>query len=71
MDSLKSWGIKIIGVIFLLSIGFQIWSLYQFVNQGARFTAVDGQTLCERIQALERRISGQPPLSCHYAIDKR
>lgn len=33
----------------------------QFVSQGSRFTALNGQELCERIQKLEKE-----PLPCNY-----
>ena len=33
-----------------------------FRNQGARFTATDGQVLCERVRALEK-----VPMPCEYA----
>lgn len=36
-----------------------------FMSQGARFTARDGQALCERVAALET-IGGIHPLPCHY-----
>lgn len=36
-----------------------------FMAQGARFTAADGQALCERVAALERH-AGLNPLPCHY-----
>jgi hypothetical protein len=32
-----------------------------FRNQGARFTAMDGQVLCERVRALEK-----VPMPCEY-----
>lgn len=61
----------IIGVIFSLSLVFQVWQLYRFVNQGARFTAADGQELCERVLRLEEvsygyKDSGRKPLTCNY-----
>lgn len=34
----------------------------QFANKGPRFTAQDGQTLCERVRLLEKE-----PKPCRYA----
>lgn len=39
--------------------------LQAFVNKGGRFTAADGQALCERIAALER-VQGVLSLPCYY-----
>lgn len=58
--SYRTLGI-ILGIIFSLSLAFQFWQLYRFVNQGARFTADDGQALCERVQKLEPQ-----PQPCRY-----
>lgn len=44
----------IVAIIVSLSIGFQIWQVYNFMHQGKRFTAKDGQELCERLAVLER-----------------
>lgn len=43
-----------------------------FVNKGPRFTAQDGQALCERVRALEERSygyrdAGKTPMACDYA----
>ena len=43
----------------------------RFMTQGPRFTAFDGQALCERIRALEEfsygyRDAGRLPLDCDY-----
>lgn len=43
----------------------------RFIQQGARFTAADGQVLCERVKALEAasygyRAVGKLPLTCDY-----
>ena len=48
--------------------------LEKFVSKGPRFTAQDGQALCERVRALEERLysnrdAGKTPLACDY--DKR
>lgn len=65
-----------LGLLFAASLLFQAWQLYRFVHQGARFTAADGQALCQRVQALERhsygyRDAGQAPLSCDYGLHDR
>lgn len=61
----------IVGILFSASIIFQAWQLYRFVHQGPRFTAIDGQELCERVRALEMdsygyRDAGKKPLDCQY-----
>lgn len=56
----KFFGI-VLSVIVVISVGIQGWQLYRFVNQGARFTAADGQALCERLAKLEN-----PPGKCTY-----
>lgn len=43
----------------------------RFIQQGPRFTAQDGQALCERVRALEAtsygyRAVGKLPLTCDY-----
>lgn len=50
-----------LGAMVSASLAFQIWQLHQFVNAGPRFTAADGQKLCERVAALE-----QHPMPCNY-----
>ena len=37
----------------------------QFVNKGPRFTAKDGQELCERLKSLEASL-GKIPSDCLY-----
>lgn len=59
----------LIGFAFIMVIcTWQVISYFQFrddaktfVAQGARFTAADGQALCERIRQLE-----QNPKPCEY-----
>jgi len=51
----------LLGLIVSASLAFQIWQLHRFINAGPRFTADDGQELCERVAALE-----QPPMPCNY-----
>lgn len=64
------WGI-VLGLIVALSLSFQLWQLWRFVNAGPRFTTHDGQELCERVRRLESvsygyRDGGGAPLSCRY-----
>lgn len=61
----------LLGILVSCSLVFQVWQLYRFVHAGPRFTAMDGQELCERIRALERysygyRDAGRIPLKCKY-----
>lgn len=47
----------------------------KFVSAGPRFTAHDGQELCERIRELELysygyKDAGRKPLDCHYSQSK-
>lgn len=53
----------LIGVLAALSIAFQGYQLYKFVNAGKRFTADNGRLLCERVAVLERR-TGSQELPC-------
>ena len=70
----KSWAIwlgVLLGLFFSISLVIQAIQLYGFIHQGARFTAADGQALCERVRALERssygyRDAGKAPLACKY-----
>ena len=60
-----------LGLIFSVSLVFQLWQVYRFVNSGPRFTRYDGQELCERVKALEvysygYRDAGKKPLDCSY-----
>lgn len=59
---------------YLQSIELQA-RMDKFMNVGPRFTAKDGQALCERIKALEQvsygyRDAGKSDLSCDYAKPK-
>lgn len=64
----------LIGLLLALVVtpmGFQLWQIWNFQQQGARFTAQDGQQLCERVADLERRSygyrdAGKMPLTCDY-----
>lgn len=47
----------------------------KFINAGPRFTAYDGQELCERIRELELysydyKNTDRKPLNCHYSQSK-
>jgi hypothetical protein len=54
--------IAVLGWVLLLGLsGYQIVDYLRFRNAGARFTAVDGQELCLRVQALEA-----DPKPCKY-----
>lgn len=50
-----------VGVVMLLSVAFQVWQAWSFMNAGPRFTAQDGQALCERVAKLEPQ-----PQPCRY-----
>lgn len=52
---MKTFGI-FIGLIVSISIVFQIGQFYRFIQAGPRFTAHNGQELCERIQKLEQQV---------------
>lgn len=59
----------VLGIIFSLSLMVQVWQLYRFVNAGPRFTAQDGQELCERVKVLEVRL-GKTQQECDYEKSK-
>lgn len=68
--------ISILGVLGLISYKYlqavkSQQKIQAFVAQGPRFTAPDGQELCERVKALEAysygyRDAGRKPLDCSY-----
>lgn len=68
-------GAKIYLLIFAMMMGMWTWQVihyFQFQEQvqkfqskGPRFTAVDGQALCERIRKLEKE-----PQECQYLNTK-
>jgi len=73
MATVNRWAIWlgiVLGPLFAASLLFQAWQLWRFVHQGPRFTAQDGQALCERVRALEdgrmARDAGKTPLDCEY-----
>lgn len=51
----------LLGLLVAASLAFQLWQLHRFINAGPRFTAADGQALCERVAALEPH-----PGPCNY-----
>lgn len=66
---------KIVVVALFLWSAVNTWQQLdqanRFIQQGARFTAQDGQVLCERVKALEAmpygyRDAGKTPLACDY-----
>lgn len=75
----------IIGIEFLIIgfvLGYQIYEssqletrIKQFLSLGPRFTAFDGQELCERIKILEEnsiefKNNNHSPLPCSYQTRK-
>lgn len=58
---MNRWLGMVLSIIISISVGIQMWQFYKFVNAGARFTAADGQALCERVAKLEN-----PPGKCNY-----
>jgi len=63
---MSKWFGIVLSVIIAISVGIQGWQLYRFVSQGARFTAADGQALCERVARLEN-----PPGACEYLSETK
>lgn len=62
--------IGLIGYEYLQVVNSQ-QKIQSFVAAGPRFTAQDGQELCERVKALEAvsygyRDAGKTPLDCRY-----
>lgn len=56
------------GIILFSMISFQFYQYSEFVKKGPRFTAYDGQELCERVKRLENesyrlRVASPP---CEY-----
>lgn len=58
----------LIGYEYIQAIELQ-HQLQSFVNKGPRFTAQDGQELCERVKALETSL-GKPQLDCLYNVKR-
>ena len=62
--------VALMGYEYLQAIDAQ-QKIQSFVAAGPRFTAADGQVLCERVKALEAasygyRDAGKTPLACDY-----
>lgn len=60
------------GVILMFMIAYQLIQDSQFIKKGPRFTAYDGQELCERVKRLESesygfKDSNLQQLPCNYA----
>lgn len=55
---------------FILSTVYQLYSLYLFVNSGARFTLEDGHSLCARVLRLES-IQGTVGGDCMFTQEKK
>ena len=54
MDTMKYRAIGVaLGLIFSAALAFQLCQVYRFVNSGPRFTAFDGEKLCQRVRRLE------------------
>lgn len=60
------------GILFAAVFGLQVYHAYtfniklnSFVNKGPRFTASDGQGLCERVAELEKQLK-LPAKPCLY-----
>lgn len=62
--------VALMGYEYLQAIDAQ-QKIQSFVSAGPRFTAADGQVLCEQVKALEAasygyRDAGKTPLTCDY-----
>jgi len=62
--------VALMGYEYLQAIDAQ-QKIQSFVSAGPRFTAADGQVLCEQVKALEAasygyRDAGKTPLACDY-----
>lgn len=75
---MNRWWKGLVIILLLISIihtWIQIASMQRFVNKGARFTAQDGQQLCERVKQLERysygyRDARKAAMPCNYLEQK-
>lgn len=70
-DKLRQIIPYIFGVVLFAMIAFQFYHYNQFIAKGPRFTAFDGQELCEKVRELEAvsygfKDSGKPQLTCDY-----
>ena len=57
----KGWIAVFQAMMIVALVLYLMADYFIFRNQGARFTATDGQVLCERVQALEK-----VPMPCEY-----
>lgn len=69
----RFWVYAMIGVLIAGSVLFQFFQIYAFMSAGPRFTAQDGQELCQRVQALEKysygfHDAGKRVDSCNYGV---
>lgn len=56
--------VLLIVIINVTLLSFYHYKIKDFMNKGARFTSSDGQSLCVRIQKLEK--FHQAELPCNY-----
>ena len=63
---MKAWLGVVLGVVISISLVLNAYQVWKFISAGPRFTAYDGQELCERIAAHER-FHGLPANPCKYA----
>ena len=54
-------GLYGMAILVILMAAYQVVDYTLFRTKGPRFTAVDGQALCERVRALEK-----VPMPCDY-----
>lgn len=81
MSKVYRVAVHVLGLVFFLSVGFQMYhysefseKVNQFAAKGPRFTANDGQVLCERIKNLEdalnkldpEKFASRPGTVCEY-----
>lgn len=71
MSKVSSVITYVIAIVLLLSVSFQSYHYNQFVNKGPRFTAYDGQELCERVQKIEERVPLSVRLPCDYTKERK
>jgi len=68
---IKKIFIYFVGGLFVFSLAVQFYSFYSFKSAGSRFTAKDGQFLCEHIKIIETyskgyRESKAPVITCNF-----
>jgi len=71
MNKVSSIITYIITIVLLLSVSFQFYYYNKFMSKGPRFTAYDGQELCERVKRLEDRNSLSIQMPCDYTKEKK